>query len=83
MERMGDKVRAKAEMRAAGVPLVPGTDGTAELEAIRTRRQRDRLPGPAEGRRRRWRKGMRTVLGGRRLERAFQMASAEAESNVR
>ena len=24
MERMGDKARAKAEMRAAGVPLVPG-----------------------------------------------------------
>ena len=25
MEAMGDKARAKAEMRAAGVPLVPGT----------------------------------------------------------
>src|SRR5690348_11857253 len=33
MERMGDKVRAKAEMRAAGVPLVPGTDGTASADA--------------------------------------------------
>src|SRR5438876_10669392 len=29
MERMGDKSRAKAEMRAAGVPLVPGTNETA------------------------------------------------------
>ena len=29
MERMGDKARAKAEMRAAGVPLVPGTEGIA------------------------------------------------------
>src|SRR3954453_21212867 len=27
MERMGDKVRAKAELAAAGVPLVPGTAG--------------------------------------------------------
>ena len=27
MERMGDKIRAKEAMRAAGVPLVPGTDG--------------------------------------------------------
>ena len=29
MERMGDKARAKAEMREAGVPLVPGTEGIA------------------------------------------------------
>src|SRR5881394_1877720 len=29
MERMGDKARAKGEMRAAGVPLVPGTEGVA------------------------------------------------------
>jgi acetyl-CoA carboxylase biotin carboxylase subunit len=28
-ERMGDKARAKAAMRAAGVPLVPGTDGAS------------------------------------------------------
>src|ERR1043166_4173022 len=27
MARMGDKVRAKAEMKAAGVPLVPGSEG--------------------------------------------------------
>src|SRR5690349_9269503 len=31
MEAMGDKARAKAELRAAGVPLVPGTEGTATL----------------------------------------------------
>jgi acetyl-CoA carboxylase biotin carboxylase subunit len=35
MERMGDKARAKAEMRAAGVPLVPGTDGAASVDAAR------------------------------------------------
>jgi biotin carboxylase len=35
MERMGDKVRAKKEMRAAGVPLVPGTDGTGSLDELR------------------------------------------------
>src|SRR6201987_4545671 len=28
MERMGDKARAKVEMREAGGPLGPGTDGT-------------------------------------------------------
>src|SRR6188472_3717340 len=36
MERMGDKARAKAEMRAAGVPLVPGTEGAATLAEVRT-----------------------------------------------
>ena len=35
MERMGDKVLAKAEMRAAGVPLVPGTEGVASLAELR------------------------------------------------
>src|SRR6478672_13528505 len=35
MEKMGDKSRAKAEMRAAGVPLVPGTEGAATLEEAR------------------------------------------------
>ena len=34
MERMGDKVRAKAEMRA-GVPLVPGTDAVEGLHELR------------------------------------------------
>ena len=31
MERMGDKVRAKAEMRGASVPVVPGTDRPASV----------------------------------------------------
>src|SRR3954465_4564188 len=35
MEKTGDKARAKAEMRAAGVPLVPGTEGAATLEEAR------------------------------------------------
>ena len=47
---MGDKVRAKAEMRAAGVPLVPG-HGRASRRSPRSRRRgrRARLPGAAEG----------------------------------
>src|SRR6266576_3039307 len=32
MARMGDKVQAKAEMRAAEVPVVPGTEGATTLE---------------------------------------------------
>src|ERR687886_2436691 len=32
MERMGDKVEAKEEVAAAGVPLVPGTRGTTTVD---------------------------------------------------
>ena len=35
MARMGDKVQAKAEMRAAGVPLVPGTEGATNVDEAR------------------------------------------------
>src|SRR5213592_4719762 len=35
MARMADKAQAKHELRAAGVPLVPGTDGTATIEQAR------------------------------------------------
>src|SRR5439155_21021518 len=35
MARMGDKVQAKAAMRAAGVPLVPGTEGATTLSQAR------------------------------------------------
>jgi acetyl-CoA carboxylase biotin carboxylase subunit len=35
MERMGDKARAKAEMRAAGVPLVPGVEGISGPDEAR------------------------------------------------
>src|SRR5438132_7380314 len=36
MARMGDKAQAKRELLAAGVPLVPGTEGTATIEQART-----------------------------------------------
>src|SRR6266705_6705227 len=36
MARMGDKAQAKHELRAAGVPLVPGSDGTVTIEEART-----------------------------------------------
>ena len=35
MERLGDKAMAKREMRAAGVPLVPGTEDAASLGEAR------------------------------------------------
>jgi acetyl-CoA carboxylase biotin carboxylase subunit len=35
MARMGDKTQAKAELRAAGVPLVPGTESSSSLDEAR------------------------------------------------
>jgi len=78
MARMGDKAQAKAEMRAAGVPLVPGTDGTAT--AAEARAAADELGYPvllkaaAGG----GGKGMRGVEGPDELDDAFAAAAAEA-----
>jgi acetyl-CoA carboxylase biotin carboxylase subunit len=78
MARMGDKARAKAEMRAAGVPLVPGTDGTAS--AAEARAAADELGYPvllkaaAGGGGR----GMRLVSAADELEDAYAQASNEA-----
>ena len=43
MAAMGDKAQAKAEMRAAGVPLVPGTEGAASARGGAGRGRRARL----------------------------------------
>jgi acetyl-CoA carboxylase biotin carboxylase subunit len=78
MARMGDKAQAKAEMRAAGVPLVPGAEGTAS--AVEARAAADALGYPvllkaaAGGGGR----GMRLVNGPRELEDAYAQASNEA-----
>jgi len=78
MERMGDKVRAKAEMTAAGVPVVPGTDGLGSVadarEAAETIGYPVLLKAAAGG----GGKGMRLVASASELESAFQTASAEA-----
>ena len=71
VEQMGDKVRAKEAMRAAGVPLVPGSDGTGGLDALRGRRCGSRVPGPPEG------------GGRRRRERACGSSPARTSSTAR
>jgi acetyl-CoA carboxylase biotin carboxylase subunit len=78
MERMGDKVQAKAEAAAAQVPVVPGTDGsTNAAEAARVAGELGYpilLKAAAGG----GGKGMRLVESRDELEGAFRMASAEA-----
>ena len=50
MARMGDKAQAKAELKAAGVPLVPGHGGRDRLaERARPRAGELGYPGAAEG----------------------------------
>jgi acetyl-CoA carboxylase biotin carboxylase subunit len=78
MERMGDKVRAKAELAAANVPVMPGTEGSTTMgEAVSVAAELGYpilLKASAGG----GGKGMRLVDDRAELEDAFQTASGEA-----
>jgi acetyl-CoA carboxylase, biotin carboxylase subunit len=80
MRRLGDKARAKAEMRAAGVPLVPGTEGTASLAQARRAAAEIGFPVLLKAAAGGGGKGMRLVTGAEELEHAFAAASLEAEA---
>ncbi|HXG76842.1 MAG TPA: biotin carboxylase N-terminal domain-containing protein, partial [Gaiellaceae bacterium] len=80
MERMGDKVRAKEEMRAAGVPLVPGTDGAASLADVRRAAGELGFPVLLKASAGGGGKGMRVVRDEEELESAYAAASAEAQA---
>ncbi len=77
MTRMGDKVEAKRELAAAGVPLVPGTAGVglAEAEAAAAEFGFPVLLKASAGG---GGKGMRLVERAEDLEDAFERAAAEA-----
>ena len=80
MERMGDKARAKAEMRAANVPLVPGTEGAASLDEARTAAAELGFPVLLKAVAGGGGKGMRLVRSADELERAYATARVEAEA---
>jgi acetyl-CoA carboxylase, biotin carboxylase subunit len=80
MERMGDKARAKAEMRAAGVPLVPGTDGVAGPEDARAAAEELGFPVLLKAAAGGGGKGMRLVTEAGGLNDAYQRAAAEAQA---
>ena len=80
MERMGDKARAKAEMKAAGVPLVPGTDGGASLADVRAAAEELGYPVLLKATAGGGGKGMRLVHGPDELEAAYSTARVEAEA---
>jgi acetyl-CoA carboxylase biotin carboxylase subunit len=80
MERTGDKARAKEEMRAAGVPLVPGTDGTASLEAARSAAEELGFPILLKAAAGGGGRGMRRVDDPVDLAGLYDRASAEAQA---
>ena len=77
---MGDKARAKAEMRAAGVPLVPGTEGVAGPEEARAAAEELGFPVLLKAAAGGGGKGMRIVTEPGELHDAFQRAAAEAHA---
>jgi acetyl-CoA carboxylase biotin carboxylase subunit len=81
MEKTGDKARAKAEMRAAGVPLVPGTEGVASLAEIKIAAVELGFPVLLKATSGGGGKGMRVVTSPADLEAAYGAASAEAEAS--
>jgi len=80
MARMGDKVQAKLEMRAAGVPLVPGTEGATTVEEARAAADEVGYPVLLKASAGGGGKGMRLVSEPDGLEAAYGMAAMEAEA---
>ncbi len=80
MARMGDKVRAKAELKAADVPLVPGTEGATDLDESRDAAEEVGYPVLLKATAGGGGKGMRLVQGPDELDSAYNTASLEAEA---
>lgn len=82
ISEMGDKVAAKAAMRAAGVPVVPGSEGAIE-DAAEAERVADEIGYPviikaASGG---GGKGMKVVHDSAEMATSLSMAQSEARAN--
>lgn len=81
MDKMGDKINARAQMKEAGVPVIPGSDGEV-FSAQEAQEIADRVGYPimlkasAGG----GGKGIRKVTSAAELQEAFDSASQEALS---
>jgi acetyl-CoA carboxylase biotin carboxylase subunit len=80
MARMGDKVQAKGELRAADVPLVPGTEEAVPLEGARAAAAEVGYPVLLKAAAGGGGKGMRLVHSPDDLESAYGTATLEAEA---
>src|SRR3954464_15078220 len=80
MARMGDKVEAKAAMREAGVPLVPGTENATTLAQARELAPDIGFPILLKAAAGGGGRGMRLVSSPDELDSAYATASAEADA---
>jgi acetyl-CoA carboxylase, biotin carboxylase subunit len=80
IETMGDKVAAKAAAGAAGLPLVPGSNGVASLEQASALAHEVGFPVLLKAAAGGGGRGMRRVESPDDLEAAFQTAASEAEA---
>ncbi|HEV8685813.1 MAG TPA: acetyl-CoA carboxylase biotin carboxylase subunit [Gaiellaceae bacterium] len=80
MARMGDKTHTKAEMRAAGVPLVPGTESSVSLEEAQRVGEEIGYPLLLKASAGGGGKGMRFVDASDDLVDAYSSAAAEAHA---
>ena len=80
MAQMGDKVEAKAAMRAAGVPLVPGTEQATTLGQATKLAPGLGFPVLLKAAAGGGGRGMRLVASAGELEDAYATASGEAEA---
>jgi acetyl-CoA carboxylase biotin carboxylase subunit len=80
IEAMGDKVAAKAAVSAAGLPLVPGSDGAASLADAAALAEEVGFPVLLKAAAGGGGRGMRLVEDPAELEAAFRMAANEAQA---
>jgi acetyl-CoA carboxylase biotin carboxylase subunit len=80
MARMGDKTQAKAALREAGVPLVPGTEGSTTLEEARAAAGEVGYPVLLKASAGGGGKGMRLVPTPDELDDAYASAAGEAQA---
>jgi acetyl-CoA carboxylase biotin carboxylase subunit len=81
IETMGDKISAKAAMAAAGLPLVPGSNGSAGLADTKRLAEEVGFPLLLKAAAGGGGRGMRLVESPDDLEDAFQTASSEAQAS--
>ena len=80
MRRLADKAHAKVEMRAAGVPLVPGTEGAATLAEAQAAAAEIGYPILLKATAGGGGKGMCLVAGPDEIDDAYAAASNEADA---